>query len=303
MRSIWQLVSSAFRSFGDDDCPDRAAIIAYYALFSIFPLLLGLIALAGFVLQESAVQAQVLGAMAHLLPGSIDLLSTNLEGIVAARGTIGVVSLVGLLWSATSVFSAIRRALNLAWNVESERPLVAQKLLELGLVFGVGLLVLGSVVATAIFDLAWALLPPALQFVTGFGHTAVANLLPVALSYASFLVLYRLIPNTRVEWADIWLGALVAAFLFEAAKRGFGWYLTHFANYSEVYGSLGAVIAFLFWAYVSALILLFGAELAAEHARMRAAESHHRLALLAAAGAGPAPNHRPSRRSVNRQAA
>lgn len=273
-----ELARKTLQSFMDDDCPDRAAIISYYALFSLFPLILGLIAVATFLLEAATVQARILDFVAQIIPGSEDLVSSNIQNVLASRGTIGVISIVSLLWSATGVFSAIRRSLNQAWGVERERPLIQQKLIEFGMIAGVGVLVAASVAATAIFDLVWQALPPGLQFVGGIGKNAAATLLPVFLSYVSFVVLYRFVPNTRVTLGEIWLGAIVATVLFEGAKSLFTWYLTHFANYSIVYGTVGAAIALLFWAYVSAAILLLGAELSAEHSRLIESQNHRKLA-------------------------
>ena len=102
----------------------------------------------------------------------------------------------------------------------------------------------------------------------GFIWDAASYLIPFGLSFAAFAVLYRVVPATNVRLRDVWLGALVAAALFEATKVGFAFYLENFSNYDIVYGSLGAVAAFLFWVYLSAMILLFGAEVASEYPRV-----------------------------------
>lgn len=278
MHSVWELTRKTIQSFAEDDCPDRAAIISYYALFSIFPLILGLIAIAAFLLEETTVQAQILEAVSQVFPGSGDLVSSNIDEVVALRGSVGVVSILSLLWSGTSVFSAIRRSLNQAWGIDRERPLVEQKLLELAMIGIVGLLFVASVASTAFFNLVWQLLPPSLHLVEGFGKNALAGLLPLLFSFAIFVILYRFMPNTKVTFGDIWPGALLATVLFEAAKSLFTWYLAHFANYSLVYGTLGTVIAFLFWAYISAVVLLLGAELAVEYSQLIDSQRHRKLA-------------------------
>lgn len=263
-----ELAKRTVRKFLDDDCMDMAASIAYYALFSIFPLLLGFIAILGLFLEPAEVQGQLLGTMAQVLPGSAEFVAENIEGVVSSRGALGVLSVVGLLWSATAIFSAVQWSLDRAWDTERERPFLKQKLLELGLMAGVGLLFLFSVAATALFRLVWQSLPAQVQHLEGGVLWGVAtSLLPLTFSFGIFASLYRFVPYVKVAWRDIWLGASLAAVLFETAKNVFAWYLINFANYSMIYGSLGAVIGFLFWAYISALTLLLGAELAAEYSR------------------------------------
>jgi len=102
----------------------------------------------------------------------------------------------------------------------------------------------------------------------GFLWDATSFLIPLALSFLAFTFLYWVVPATKVRLRDVWLGALVAAFLFEVTKVGFSIYLENFSNYDLVYGSLGAVAAFLFWIYLAANILLFGAEVASEYPRV-----------------------------------
>lgn len=247
-----------------------AAVIAYYTLFSLFPLLLGLIAILGLFLEGPEVQRRLLEMASQVFPASRDLVAENIEAVVASRGVIGLFSIGGLLWSATSVFAAIRKSLNRAWNTEGKRPLVQQKLLELAMVASVGLLFLVSVMATAFFSFVRQFMPTDLSAMErNLAWGAVTGLLPGLVSFVTYSLLYRFVPDTEVSWADVWPGALLAAALFEAAKDLFAWYLADFANYPLVYGSLGAVIAFLFWAYLSALILLLGAELSAEYAKAR----------------------------------
>jgi membrane protein len=91
------------------------------------------------------------------------------------------------------------------------------------------------------------------------------------LSIAAFILIYRTMPRAAVDWQDVWPGGLAAGIVWEVAKQLFAWYLGNFARYGLVYGSVGAIIAFLFWCYLSAMILLLGAELTAEYSRWRRA--------------------------------
>lgn len=269
MYQLRALVVESVQGFARDDCTSLAAGIAYYALFSVFPLLLGLIALLGLLLEPAQVQKRLLEMTSQVFPASADLVSQNIDAVVASRGAIGLLSILGLFWSASALFAAIRKSLNRAWNVERERPFLKQKLIDFGMAAGVGLLLLVSVTITAAYGVAWQLLPPQVRMVEESGLWRIAaSLLPLVFSFMLFAMVYRFVPNTTVSWGDIWPGAALAAILFEAAKNLFVWYLSSFANYSLVYGSLATVIVFLFWTYISALILLAGAELAAAYTRL-----------------------------------
>lgn len=259
------------REFLEDNCPHMAAAIAYYALFSLFPLLLGLVALFGFALQSAALQDEVVRRVGSYLPGSADLVAENVRQVVRARGALGLLATLGFLWSAMAVFSALRRSLNAAWDLTGERPFWRQKLLELVMVVGVGLLLLLSLSLTAFFQLLDELLAPALgvgaavhDFLWGLGGA----LLPLVFTALIFLLIYKFVPYTNVRWAEAGVGVLFAAPAFEIAKNLFVWYAQRFGQYELVYGSLGAVVGLLMWTYISALILLFGAELASEYAKL-----------------------------------
>ena len=98
-----------------------------------------------------------------------------------------------------------------------------------------------------------------------------SNLIPILLSVAAFMLMYRTMPRLRVRWRDVWLGGLIAGLVWEVGKRLFTWYLGSFATYNVIYGSVGAIIAFLLWSYLSAQILLLGAEFTAEYSHWRRA--------------------------------
>ncbi|MBI4301723.1 MAG: YihY/virulence factor BrkB family protein [Chloroflexi bacterium] len=254
-----------------------AASIAYYALFSLFPLALGLIALSGFFLDPEEVQRRIMSSLGEVLPLSADDVSKTIQGVVAARDSIGIFSLVGLLWSATAIFGAIRRSINRAWNIEKGRPFWKQRLLDLAMLGVVGSLLFLSLGLTTFVRLISRVSLPQLgleevgqSLIWRFG----TGLFPFFFTFGVFLVIYRFVPNTRVTLGDVWPGALFGAIGFDIAKNLFAWYVENFANYNLVYGSLTSIIVFLFWTYVSAIILLLGAELASEYSRMLHSHGH-----------------------------
>jgi len=232
-----------------DDATHMAAGVAYYAVLSLFPLMLGLLAIFGLFLPSEAIQEELFDFFERNLPGAVDVLQQNIEDVIRLRGAVGVVSLVLLFWSASAMFGALSRAINRAWDIHRDRPFHIRKLRDLTMALGTGILFVVSVGATS----AMSILP--------------ATDLPV-LGIASNLGARFFIPNTKTYWRFIWPGALLAAILFEIAKSLFVLYLDRFANYELVYGSVGSVIALLVWIYVSAFIIILGAEFSAEYGRM-----------------------------------
>lgn len=262
--------------FGADDCPTLAAALAYYTLFSLFPLALGLAALASWLLAGLELQDELLDLLVGYFPAAEQLIRDNIETALALRGPASFVALGGLIWSARAIFAAVIAALNRAFGVERPRHIILRTLLQISLVFAVGLFFLLSLLATTALRLLAQIEVPYLgwrPFANPFWEL-LATLVPFAMSLVAFLVLYRFLPNAPVQWADVVPGGLLAAVAFEVAKQGFLWYTENLARFEIVYGSLGTVIVFLLWAYIAGLILLAGAELSATlYRRRRRAEA------------------------------
>jgi membrane protein len=183
-----------------------------------------------------------------------------------------------MLWAATSMFSTVRNSVKKAFGVQRSRPPVQQKLLDLLMVGITGVLFLASIGTTALLAAAQhlSLAIPIVGVFTGHPSLvwrAASYVVPIGFAFIAFAALYRFGPdNPNVRWADIWPGALFASLLFEGIQAGFAFYVRYLSHFNLIYGALGAVVAFLFWVYLSAVILLFGAELAAEYARLRRGE-------------------------------
>lgn len=265
------LVWRAVREMGHDDATLLAAGIAFYFLFSLFPLLLGLLAIAGMVFNTEVLQQRFLDFVGENLPGGAGFVERNVRETVRLRGVLGIGAIVGMLWTASAVFAAISKAINRAWGVQQDRPFYIAKPRHLAMALIVLVLFLISATLTAVIlpltqrDLA----------ITGqvfLPHVPTGELplraLSWLMSFGIFLLIYRFIPNCKTYWRYVWPGAAIAATLFELGKSGFVWYLEEFANYSQVYGSLASVIVLLFWAYLSALILLLGAEISSESEKL-----------------------------------
>ncbi len=264
---VAQLIYRTAVKLGDIDATHRAAAVAYYAFLSIFPLLLGLIAIFGFFLPSANLQEALLKYVGDNIPGATSILEENIPAIIELRGVMSVLGIIIFLWGASSMFSAISLAINRAWDIHRyARHFFVRKASELGMVFGIGILFLLSLGTSAIISIVRQFVGlPADLLILHVGSWLVAFLLIVAV----FLLLYKLIPNTRTYWHDIWPGALLAAILFEIARTLFVLYINNFANYQLIYGSVASIIVLIVWIYYSAFIMILGAEFAFQYARMR----------------------------------
>ena len=255
--------------FYKDDCFYLAAGIAYYSLFSAFPLLLAMVVALALPLGPAEARARVAEAIAEYFPVSADLIIKNIHQTVVVSDIIGLIGLLGLLWSALSLFSAIRRALNRVWGVQWDWRFAWRRLLELATMTGVGLIFVLSIAISTGLRLARLALAVDASSTSLWLWTVLPAFFSFILVFATFSFAYAFLPRAAIRWSKIWPGALLAALIYEGAKYLFLWYVLNVAKYSVVYGPVAAVIVFLLWVYIAALIFLFGAELACALSRPR----------------------------------
>ena len=270
------LAKRSVSEFLDDHCAQLAASMSYYVFFSLFPLAILAVSVMGVLLTDDALRERVIDELFNLLPSGAgrEDLESLIDPIARGRSALGVIFVLGLVWAATGMMSALRFSLDTAWDMEFRRPFVRGKLVDLGLVLGVGGLLTISVAATAVLQVGREVSDSVADSLGPFGAEAsgffqvIAVLVPFLLTWTTFTIIYKVVPSVTTRVRDVVAGALVGALLFEALKHGFAFYLRNFSNYDAVYGSLGAAIALLFFVYLAACVLLFGAEIAAEWPRV-----------------------------------
>lgn len=256
-------LAAAFRRFQAHSGTYLAAAVAYYLISALFPFLLGTVALLSLLLDAEGVRSAVVGRLTHYLPGSERLVTSAVDEALRARGPVGVVSVGFSLWSATGIVGAAGWAVNRALDAPPARPLIRQKLVELGTVIGAGLFLWASTLLLGgiriIAQLTPLVVPGTVEtaaYLAGTGLSAV-------LSFGMFAVLYRLLATVKLQWACIWPGALLAALGVELGKHLFVLYLDRFATRSLVHGAAGTVLGLLLWAYLAGVVFTFGAEVVA----------------------------------------
>ena len=234
----------------------RSASIAYYGLFSLFPMLLFLVFLGSQFLESEEARMALNDTITEFLPVATETVRRVVDQTLEMRGSIGLIAGIGLLWSASSLFNQMTTSLNVIWGA-SPRPFWRRRLVALISVLTIAILFILSIALSALAVIQWpgqgTLIWQWLNFSVGLGITILL-----------FWLLYHGIPNTKVSRKAALGGAILSAILWQAAKSVFAWYLASgLSDYGAVYGSLASVIALILWVYISALILFLGAEFGA----------------------------------------
>jgi membrane protein len=273
MPGLWNLSKRVFREFNEDRCTEMAAAISYHVLFSFIPFVTVLLAMFGLLMHDPQQRQSVAERMLHLVPLRSTIVVDAIRNISSQTGALTLIGTLGLIWAAGGIVSAVRGALNVAWDVPKGRGFVRETLFDLGAVLALGI-VLGTSLAgtTAFHVLQLTSLNPSIRFIEGplkLTYALVGVLLPALFSFIAFVLVYRYVPNVRHRVRDVWPGAMIATLLFEVIKHGFGFYAAHFNSYPTVYGAIGEVMLFMLWTYLSSVILLIGAEVSSEWERER----------------------------------
>lgn len=260
--SVFALVLDTIDVYNSNNLTMLAASLSYYALLAIFPLLLLLISIAPIFISKSEAFDSVLRVAREYLPGADTALRGILQQVIDERGSATLVGIVTLVWSASGVFDVLQVSFNRAWRVAQPRAFWLQRLFSIAVIGVLGIFFLVSVIASSFSQaLGIGLLGEAnvsRELVTWGG-----SMLGAILAFAGFALLYKTFPNANVRWKYALLGALVAVVLWQSAKYLYELYIVHFARFNLVYGSVGAIIGLLLWGYISASIVLWGAQLTA----------------------------------------
>ncbi len=252
------------RDFFNEDSLTLSASIAYYGLLGIFPFLLLFLWLGGNYISRYALTGTLAVILDRYLPMKPDFILQNLVNISRAFGRVGLVSLVLLLWASSGVFMPLEKALNRAWQVKSGRRWIRSRVLalEFAIVFGLFFVVYSGLVGLNVYIRHWARGSLASAVLPWFGAatTLIAIVVTFGMTLALLMILFAHLPNRPLKAREVLPGALVTAFLWEISRIVFTLLLKHL-NYRHIYGSIGAVAALMTWAYVSAAVLLFGAQI------------------------------------------
>jgi membrane protein len=266
-RDVRSIAYQAISAWLDHDAASMGAALAFYTLFSIAPILVIALAVAGYVFGPQVAETRVLEQLSALIGNTgANAISDLLQSAHYSdkKGFAAAVGIITLVVGATSVFAELQNTLDRIWNTPKEKSAVAwwqfirRRVLSIGLVLGVGFLLLVSLVASAAlaalesligsFMAQWNLILPVLDFTVSFGMTSLL-----------FAMIYKYVPREPLAWGDVWIGAVVTALLFTIGKYLIGIYLGK-SSFSSAYGAAGSLVVLLLWIYYSAQIFLLGAE-------------------------------------------
>ena len=275
-----ELLKSTVAQFLEDEALTRGAAISFYTVTTIAPLLLIIIAIAGLFFGEDAAQGAIVGQLTGLLGAQT---AEFFQGVLAnaSNRTSGVVSTIlgmgTLIVTATGVFGEMQSALNAIWKVETKATSVSRfvraRAASLGLVVILGFLLVVSLVVSAALAAFGAWLEAALPL-----GKLVINALNILISFALIAILFgaifKVLPDRRLEWSDVAIGAVASSILFSAGKLLIAWYLGS-SGVASTYGAAGALILLLLWVYYSVQIFLLGAEFTKAYANMHGSHASH----------------------------
>jgi membrane protein len=269
-RSRFRLLKDTINGFSEDDCPTMAAALSYYTVFSLPPLLVLLLAILGAVVDprdiQGNIETQMREAMGPAGAGQVRTILANVDRPGAGGMLPTVLSVIALLLGATGVFGQLQAALNKAWGVAPDptkggiNNMLLKRMFGAGMVLGLAFILLVSLVVSAVLSafgdrlgrfLPEGLSAPVLEAINFAGSLAVIALL--------FGAIFKILPDARIAWSDVRVGAVVTALLFVAGKFALGLYLGR-SNPGEAFGAAGALALMLVWIYYSSMIVLLGAE-------------------------------------------
>jgi len=270
MRSLWTLTREAFNQWWNEDRPfELAAALAYYTLFSLAPLLVIAVSVAGFFFGREAAQNQIVQTLSGFVGKDAGLvIQTMIENAAKQQTSDSIIAvIVGvalLLFGAGGVIGQLQSSLNMIWGVEPKPGqgvlgFVKERFISYAMVLGVGFLLLVSLIVSAALSAFDQFLEGTMPG-TGILLQIIHFLVSLGLIAFMFAAIYRFMPDARIAWKDVAIGGFLTALLFNVGKYFIGLYIGQ-SSVASVYGAAGSIVTLLLWIYYSSLIFFFGAEM------------------------------------------
>lgn len=264
---MWRIFTVAVASFQQEGAARGAAGMAYYTLFSFFPLLIVLVTIGSFFVSGNEASSKVAQLVISVIPVSQKLVEVNIQRILQLRNSVGIVMLLVLLWSGSNAFSMMVHHITSAWPETERRTFFQKRLFGLAMVIAIILLLFILMLSSTFLNILvkYKDTVPGLDllfntWLWSFGTKVLYWVVPFLFFYS----LYRIIPMGRVPVKAAGISAIGITLIWRLASTIFQWYLgSGFARYEIIFGSLSAIVVLLFWIYISAMILFFGAHLCA----------------------------------------
>ena len=250
----------------------HAAAISFYALLSLFPFLLLVISMLGSITADDADRRAVLEFVFRYFPARLDFVTTQLDAFRQTRLQVGLAGGLALIWASLGVFGAITTAVNQAWGVEAPRSFLKHRLVSfLMLAAGGGVMVVALLLVSAaqMAEASWfGAVFAQVQWLQALRTLTFRYAATILLIFAVGLLFY-FVPNVKTRFRDVWVGAVLTGVLWRVTLGAFSWVVGSSGRLTMIHGSIAAVVVFLLWIYVSSVILMYGVEFTAAHARLR----------------------------------
>jgi membrane protein len=262
-KSMWQFLKYTVTQWIEDQPFQLGAALSYYTLFSLSPLVIVVIAIAGFVFGREAAEHQIVGTIQGMIGQQSAQAVQGMIQNASSQPKTGILSLVvgllALIVGAGGVVGQLQTSLNTIWGVTPKSGLgvwgfLRHRFISFAMVLGIGFLLLVSLVISTIVSSLTQIMGPYFG-----GAEIVAHLFDVSISFILITALYKFLPDVRIEWRDVWTGAALTSILFTLGKFLIGLYLGY-SGTSSTYGAAGSLITILLWVYYSSLIFFLGAE-------------------------------------------
>ncbi len=266
--TVTRVTRRAVQGFLDHEALQYAGSMAYFAILSIFQLMVLGIVLGSFFLGQGSARDFLLQQIRLNTPINADTIGGIIDNIIQSRGGIGLIGLIFLAWGALGFFSALSRGISRAFVAAAPRPFLQDKLLGLALMALTGILALLSLAIGIVADVVQNATADVIAVVPGgdLVLSLIGLLVPLLLVFVALLVLYRVTPNRPLTIRMVWPGALVGAILWSILRVGFTYYATHIAKYDSAFGPISTGISLLVFMYFASVVLLLGAEVARANA-------------------------------------
>lgn len=256
------ILKDAVNTFTVTRANQAAASLAYYLIFSLFPLLLVLVSAGSFFLDSEQVYLKISQLVQQNIPASYEWIDENLRHILEQRGAVGIIGLATLIWAASGGFMSLAYNINLAWLEAPQRNFFQRRLIGLQMIAGLSGLFILSLLVDSIINVLHILNLPFGSFLDLAIWKWISNLFSWLVIFLLFYVLYALVPTVNVRASAVLWGALISSVAWKIATALFSLYVrSGLGRYELIYGSVGALVAFLFLVYILATIALFGAHL------------------------------------------
>ncbi len=280
-KGSWKVLKKTFTGFNEDNVLKLSGALAYYTVFSMGPLLIVIISILGFFLGQEAVEGKVYGTLNSFMgsDAASQLQQIIRNAAVSDRGafaaTIGVITLV---IGATTVFAEIQDSINTIWGIKPKPKrgwlrMIINRLLSFSVIISLGFILLVSLVVTTLIDGFSQGLQQQFPDVAITVFYIANYIISVAVISLIFAVIYKVLPDAKIQWKDVWPGSIAAAVLFLAGKFGVSFYISQ-TEVGSTFGAAGSLVILLLWTYFSAVVLYIGAEFTKAYSMVYGSEIH-----------------------------